>query len=107
MWREWGSQLVERRSDIDAPAMEAFGTRMWAGEFVLSVSREFVKTCTTPMLVLPGIDAFHPTEIGREVAELAPRAAVMEPWKDTPELIQESVERVRSFLKEHTPARVR
>lgn len=102
-WREWGTQLVERRPDITAEAVEAFGRRMWEGEFVLSVSRDFVRTCPTPLLVLPGVDPFHPTAIGREVAELAPRAEVMEPWKDTPERIQACIERVRSFLKRYTP----
>jgi len=83
--------------------VETFGRQMWEGEFVLSVSREFVRSCTTPLLVLPGVDQFHPAETGREVAALAPKAEVMEPWKDTPELIAESVERVRRFLKDNTP----
>jgi pimeloyl-ACP methyl ester carboxylesterase len=103
MWREWGAGVVARRDDLDAATMEAFGTRMWRGEFVLNVSRDFVRACQVPLLVLPGIDQFHPTEIGREVASLAPRAEVMEPWKDTPQLIDQAVERVRRFLREHTP----
>lgn len=102
-WREWGRQLVERRPEVDPATVDAFGTSMWQGEFVLSVSRDFVRSCATPILVLPGIDAFHPTETGREVAELAPRAEVFEPWKDTPERIQAAVGRVRDFLTEHTP----
>lgn len=107
MWRDWGRQLLERRPDLDPPTLEAFGTRMWAGDFVLSVSRDFVRSCNTPLLVLPGIDHFHPTPIGREVAQLAPRAEVMEPWKDTPELIEQAVERVRQFLRQHRPAQTR
>ena len=103
MWREWAGQLVERRPEVDRETVEAFGTRMWQGEFVLSVPREFVRWCPTPLLVLPGVDPFHPTEIGREVAELAPKAQTIEPWKDTPERIQETVAAVRRFLQEHTP----
>jgi pimeloyl-ACP methyl ester carboxylesterase len=104
MWRDWGRKLLERRPDLDPRTLETFGTRMWTGDFVLSVSREFVRSCDTPLLVLPGIDHFHPTPIGREVVHLAPRAEVMEPWKDTPELIEQAVERVRKFLRQHTPA---
>jgi pimeloyl-ACP methyl ester carboxylesterase len=103
MWREWGKELTARREDIDPETLEAFGTRMWHGEFVLSVSRELVRSCATPLLVLPGVDQFHPTEIGHEVAELAPNAEVVEPWKDTPEHIQQAVERVRRFLRQRTP----
>jgi pimeloyl-ACP methyl ester carboxylesterase len=102
MWREWGQQLAARREDIDPDTLEAFGTRMWEGEFVLCVPREFVRSCPTPLLVLPGIDQFHPTAIGREVAELAPMAELVEPWKDTPENVQRAVDRVREFLRERT-----
>lgn len=104
MWREWGQELRGRQPQVDAETLEAFGTRMWTGDFVLSVSRDFVRSCQTPLLVLPGVDEFHPTEIGREVAELAPQAEVMEPWKDSPQLIRQAVERVREFLKRRTPA---
>ncbi len=104
-WREWGQLLTERRPDIGAETLEAFGTRMWQGEFVLSVSREFVGACQTPMLVLPGIDAFHPTSTAHEVADLAPNAEVLEPWKDSPEHVQQAVEHVRRFLRANTPGR--
>ena len=104
MWREWGRQLADRRDDIDQETLEAFGTRMWAGEFVLSVSREFVSSCPTPVLVLPGIDQFHPTAIGHEIVALAPNAEVIEPWKDTAAHIRQAVDGVREFLRRHTPA---
>jgi len=104
MWRDWAGELAGRRPDIDAGTLEAFGTRMWEeGEFVLSVSRDAVRSLATPLLVLPGIDDFHPTETGREVAALAPNAEIVEPWKDSPEHIREAVDRAREFLREHTP----
>ena len=69
LWRSWGENLVATRPDIDAEQLEQFGTRMWDdGEFVVSVGREFVRACSTPLLVLPGIDDYHPTATGREVA---------------------------------------
>ena len=104
MWRTWGERLVDERSDIDADALEAFGTRMWDGDFVVSVTRDFVRSCATPMLVLPGVDEHHPTSTGREIAALAPRGEVLEPWKDTPEHVAAGAEAVRQFLRNHTPA---
>jgi pimeloyl-ACP methyl ester carboxylesterase len=104
MWREWGGRVLERRPDLTRETMEAFGARMWGGEFVLNVSRDMVRSCPAPLLVLPGIDAFHPGPIGHEIAELAPHAEVVEPWKDTPEHVEQASERVREFLREHTPA---
>jgi hypothetical protein len=59
--------------------------------------------CSTPMPVLPGTDDFHPTATGREIASLAPHGQVLEPWKDTPEHVEEAGEAVRRFLLRHTP----
>jgi pimeloyl-ACP methyl ester carboxylesterase len=102
MWRDWADQLLRTRADVDAAEVEAFGTRMWAGDFVLSVSRDFVRTCSTPLLVLPGVDRYHPTETGREIAGLARQARLVEAWKD-PQHVGPATSAVRDFLKTNTP----
>jgi pimeloyl-ACP methyl ester carboxylesterase len=103
MWRAWGARLADERPDVDPETIEQFGTRMWDGDFVVSVSEDFVRSCATPMLVLPGVDDHHPTATGREIAALAPRGEVFEPWKDTPEHREQAVEAIRQFLRSHTP----
>jgi pimeloyl-ACP methyl ester carboxylesterase len=100
MWRGWADQLMRSRADLDRAELEAFGTRMWAGEFVLSVSRDFVRDCSTPLLVLPGVDRYHPTATGREIAALARHALLVEPWKD-PQHVGRATVAVREFLKSH------
>jgi pimeloyl-ACP methyl ester carboxylesterase len=102
-WRAWGTQLAAERPDIDAQTVEEFGTRMWTGDFVISVDKDFVRSCSTPMLVLPGVDAFHPTATGRDIAALAPHGELLEPWRDTPEHVEQAVEAVRRFLRTHIP----
>jgi pimeloyl-ACP methyl ester carboxylesterase len=102
MWRGWGDRLMRTRADVDAAQVEGFGTRMWAGDFVLSVSRDFVRTCATPLLVLPGVDPYHPTATGREIAELARDTRLVEPWKD-PQHVGPATAAVRDFLEIHTP----
>jgi pimeloyl-ACP methyl ester carboxylesterase len=97
MWRAWGDQLMHRRADIDAAELEAFATQMWAGDFVLSVSRDFVRNCSTPLLVLPGVDRYHPTATGREIASLARNARLIEPWKD-PQHVGPATAAIRDFL---------
>ena len=79
MWRGWGDQLLLKRDDVDPDQLETFGTRMFAGDFVLSVSRAFVRNCATPLLVLPGVDRYHPSATGREIAGLAREARTVEP----------------------------
>jgi hypothetical protein len=74
---------------------------MWQEDFVLSVSRDFVRSCATPVLVLPGTDRYHPTATGREIAALAPNGQVVEPWNDTQQSVGQAVVAVRRFLEAH------
>jgi pimeloyl-ACP methyl ester carboxylesterase len=105
-WRSWGKDLMEHRPDIDMSTLEAFGSRMWGGgDFVLSVSREFVQSCQSPLLVLPGDDAFHLASTAREIADLAPRGEILTSWSETPEQLASTVESVRKFLANYAPGR--
>jgi len=91
--------LVATRTDLDAGTGEAFGARMWdGGEFVVAVSRDFVRRCPTPLAVLPGVDLMHPTPISHEIIELAPNVTTIDPWKETPELVASATEQVRKYL---------
>jgi pimeloyl-ACP methyl ester carboxylesterase len=101
LWRSWGDRL-SKRPDFTPAEIEEFGLSMWRDDFVVSVSRDFVRSCPTPLLVLPGIDDYHPTATGREIASLAPAGEVFEPWKDTPEHAGQGAAAVRSFLLAHT-----
>jgi pimeloyl-ACP methyl ester carboxylesterase len=105
VYADWGRELAERREDVSEEDVERFGRRMWDQEFVLSVTREFLKTVETPLLVLPGNDVAHPTHIGLEVAKLLPRSEVLERWK-TPDAVPQATERVREFLFRHAGAGV-
>jgi pimeloyl-ACP methyl ester carboxylesterase len=103
----WGKELCQIRTDVDMPLVERMLERMYRSpaDFVYSVSRDFVRGCQTPMLVLPGNDRPHPHEVGVEVTDLARNAVTMDPWKQ-PELIPQTIERIRGFLKEHTSLQV-
>jgi pimeloyl-ACP methyl ester carboxylesterase len=73
-------------------------------DFVYSVSRDFVRTCQTPMLVLPDDTAAHAYQVAIDVASLAPNADIsVYPWKDPPELKARTINRVRTFLKRQLP----
>jgi hypothetical protein len=73
-------------------------------DFVFTVTRDFVRNCKTPLLVLPDDVPAHPLAVAMESVRLAPNAeASIYPWKETPEGIAEAVRHVRTFLKAHTP----
>jgi pimeloyl-ACP methyl ester carboxylesterase len=102
MFDEWAEELKPQRAELRDEALNSFRDRMFGGDFVFSVSRDFVHGSTTPFLVLAGDDSFHPTPIAREIVELAPNAELILKWK-TPDVVREAVERVRAFLNSHTP----
>src|SRR5689334_19092677 len=100
----WGPPLCARRPDVTMEMVDAFLKRMYPtnADFVFTVTRDFVRNCQTPILVLPDDVPAHPYKVAMEVVELAPEAEVSHyPWKDTPEHIAEAVVRIRAFLQAH------
>lgn len=104
IWQGWGDGLLTQRPDISKEDLETFGSKMWGGDFVLNVSKDFVRSIQTPLLVMPGNDAAHPRSIGLEVAHLLPNAELLEDWKEPPEIVPRTIDRIRAFLKKHQPA---
>jgi pimeloyl-ACP methyl ester carboxylesterase len=103
----WGPELVKRRPDITMDMVDKYLTRMYrtSPDFVLTVTRDFVRNCRTPVLILPDDIPAHPYAVAMESAMLAPNAEVsMFPWKEPKERIPLAVRQTRSFLRAHRPA---
>ena len=103
----WGSELVKRRPEITMDMVEKFLTRMFRtnADFVFTVTRDFVRNCRTPVLVLPDDSPAHSYAVAMECAMLAPKSEVsLYPWKEPKERIPLAVRHIRSFLLAHRPA---
>ncbi len=103
----WGPQLVKRRPEITIETVEKFLARMYRNnpDFVFTVTRDFVRDCQTPVLILPDDIPAHPYKVAMEAAMLAPKAEVsMFPWKEPKERIPLAVRQIHSFLLAHRPA---
>jgi pimeloyl-ACP methyl ester carboxylesterase len=102
----WGARVVERRTDFTSAMVDQYLTSMFRNnpDFVFTVTRDFVRSCQTPVLVLPDDSAGHSLDAAVESAMLAPNGQMsMYPWKDTPEKIPLAVRHVRSFLLSNRP----
>ena len=102
----WGPELVQRRPDITMEMVDEFLTKMYRtdADFVFTVTRDFVRNCQTPVLILPDDTPPHPYAVAMEAAMLAPKAEVsIFPWKEPPERIPLAVRQIRSFLRAHRP----
>ena len=105
--QNWGPDLVKRRPDLTMEHIEKFLTRMYRTDpdFVFTVSRDFVRACRTPVLILPDDIPAHPYAVAMETAMLAPNAEVsMFPWKEPNERVPLAVRQIRSFLRAHRSA---
>jgi pimeloyl-ACP methyl ester carboxylesterase len=103
----WGPELVARRPEITIEMVDKFLTKMYRSnpDFVFTVTRDFVRNCQTPVLILPDDIPAHPYAIAMEAAMLAPKAEVsMFPWKEPKERIPLAIRQIRSFLRAHQPA---
>jgi pimeloyl-ACP methyl ester carboxylesterase len=100
MFDGWGKSLQGHQPDLTTAALASFRERMYGTDFVFNVDQDFVRRCSTPLLVLAGDDLYHPAPTSRRIAELAPHAEILVDWK-RPEVIAATVARVRTFLKSH------
>jgi pimeloyl-ACP methyl ester carboxylesterase len=103
----WAKEFHERRPDVPMETFEKYLHSLYRvrPDFVYSVSRDFAKSCQTPMLVLPDDVTAHPLQVSIDIASLAPNAEItVFPWKDPPELKARTINRARTFLKRHLPA---
>ena len=102
----WGPELVKRRPEITMDMVDRFLTSMYRTnpDFVFTVTRDFVRKCQTPVLILPDDIPAHPYAVAMEAAMLAPKAEVsMFPWKEPKDRIPLAVRQIRSFLRAHRP----
>jgi pimeloyl-ACP methyl ester carboxylesterase len=103
----WAKELRERRPDVTMETIEKYLHNLYRvqPDFVYSVSRDFAKSCQTPMLVLPDDVVAHPLVVSVAIASLCPNAEItVFPWKDPPELKARTINRARTFLKQHQTA---
>jgi len=66
----WGPALRARRPEITKESIEAYLHNLYRvrADFVYSVSREFVRSCPTPLLVRPDDAPAHPYQTSVDTA---------------------------------------
>src|SRR5262245_27473603 len=98
----WAKEFLERRKDVSMETIEKYLHNLYRvrHDFVYSVSRDFARSCQTPILVLPDDVVAHPLQTYIDIASLAPNAEItVFPWKEPPELKARTINRARTFLK--------
>lgn len=105
--KNWAPDLIARRPEITLEMASEFLHNMYTkrADFVLTVDRDFVRNCQTPVLILPDDIPAHPYATAMESALLAPNSQVsLYPWKENDRKIAIALRHVRGFLALNTPA---
>jgi len=103
LFDSWAQDLRGEHPDLTESDWTAFRERMFGGDFVFHPDRDTVRSLQQPMLVLRGDDPYHPAVASEALVEEAPRAELVERWKEGAELTA-AIDRVRSFLRENSAA---
>ena len=106
----WAPELLARRPDLNRDTIDRYLHNLYRAnpDFLYSVSRDVIRNCRTPILVLPDDIPAHPLQTSIDVASLAPNAEItVFPWKSPPDLKERTINRVRKFIRTHgfVPAR--
>jgi hypothetical protein len=102
----WAPELLARRPDLNMTMVDKYLHDLYRvrPDFVYSVSRDFARSCRTPMLVMPDDAPRAPVPTSVDITSLGPNAEVtVYQWRDPPELKKRTINRVRTFLKAHQP----
>jgi hypothetical protein len=103
----WAPELLKDRPDLTMDMVDQYLHALYRvrADFVYSVTRDFVRSCQTPMLVMPDDTPAHPLQTSIDIASLAPNADItVFPWKDPADLKTRTINRARAFLKTHQTA---
>jgi pimeloyl-ACP methyl ester carboxylesterase len=70
----WAPELLARRPDLNMAMVDKYLHDLYRvrPDFVYSVSRDFARSCQTPMLVMPDDTPAHPYQTSVDIASLAP-----------------------------------
>jgi len=102
----WAPELCAQRTDVTMETCEAYLHNLYRLQpnFVYSVTRDFARSCQTPMLVMPDDTPAHSYEAAMELIELAPNADTTEyPWKAQKDVLGKTIIQVREYLLAHRP----
>ncbi|MCZ0952415.1 MAG: alpha/beta hydrolase, partial [Rhodospirillaceae bacterium] len=103
----WGKELCAERADVTMEMVDRYLHNLYRvrPDFAYSVSRDFARSCRTPMLVMPDDTPAHSYEAAMDLVALAPNAQVTAyPWKESADIKARTIDQVRDFLRSHQPA---
>ncbi|MDA0364986.1 MAG: alpha/beta hydrolase [Chloroflexi bacterium] len=94
--------IAAMTSDEYVATIERFAEAIWPNDPpLLTVTTDWLSSCETPLLILPGSDAFHPTGIAQMICRTAPHAHCLDVDCRSDAKKPATIDAIRAFLHEH------
>lgn len=103
LYHRWLKAYLEKNPKADPKVAKAFGEKLCSGDFVLSVTRDFVKTIKTPLVVMPGDTLDHPRATAEEIRDLAQNVEYISQWRYPSTATPPAVNTIKRFFRAHAP----
>jgi pimeloyl-ACP methyl ester carboxylesterase len=98
---DWRAEISDQHSEASDGDWDGCWSNLFGSDNLLwSVPESALPAVETPILVLQGDDVYHPRRASRQLAALAPKATLIEHWKD-PADQPAARAAVAAFLAEH------
>ena len=102
MFDGWATELRPTRPEVAPEAWDQFKMNMYGSDKVLfNVDETFLKTVTTPLLVLEGNDLYHPSESSLVVSDLAQNTTLIRDWMSGAAM-ESAAQQFAEFLANHS-----
>ena len=102
MFDGWATELRPTRPEVPPEAWDQFKMNMYGSDNVLfNVDEAFLKTVTTPLLVLEGNDLYHPSESSLVVDDLAQNTTLIRDWMSGAAM-ERAAQEFAEFLANHS-----
>ena len=96
------AEIERRDADGYVALIEEFSAGVWPDRPpLMSVEESWLPGCETPLLIMPGSDAFHPTGVANLICARAPKAKCLDVDCRSDEKRAGTIEMIRAFLHEH------
>ncbi|KAL3909641.1 MAG: hypothetical protein SGILL_008006 [Bacillariaceae sp.] len=98
----WAKEMQQTKKCSDPELLQQLHTNMFlypSRDFVFSITRQEAARIQHQLLVFMGKDIKHPSETSREIARIAPRAELVQVWRDAgPKKLKAAAARIEAFL---------
>ena len=98
MFDSWAAGLKPTMPDVAEQDWVQFRKNMYGNDEVLfNVGSEFLRACSTPLMVFKGDDDYHPSSASELIRDLCSSVVYIENWKSGSD-IDKSISAHKSFL---------